>query len=191
MTWAARILILAGVAATGLLAGMMLGSSWLGPDEMFRLIADANNPFGNLLIDWRLPRVLTAFIVGALLGASGAIFQGVFRNPLAEPYLLGTASGASVGATIALLAPLPISVTLGGVQTPFWHELCVIALAAGALTIAALFLGLGEDVARNMGVHVERFVLIALLTASAMVALTVSWGGTIDFLGLVVPHLIR
>ena len=44
--------------------------------------------------------------VGALLGLGGAVFQGVFRNPLAEPYLLGSAGGAALGATVALLVPL-------------------------------------------------------------------------------------
>ncbi len=51
----------------------------------------------------RLPRVLLAAIAGAGLGISGAVFQGVFRNPLAEPYLLGVSSGAALGATIAIV----------------------------------------------------------------------------------------
>ena len=53
-----------------------------------------------------MPRVLAAAFVGALLGLGGTIFQGVFRNPLAEPYLLGSAGGAALGATVALLVPL-------------------------------------------------------------------------------------
>jgi len=50
----------------------------------------------------RFPRVVMAALVGASLGMSGASMQGLFRNPLAEPYLLGVASGASLGATLAL-----------------------------------------------------------------------------------------
>src|SRR5262249_58246480 len=61
---------------------------------------------GRLVVDWRIPRVLAAGLVGALLGLGGAIYQGVFRNPLAEPYLLGSAGGAALGATVALLVPL-------------------------------------------------------------------------------------
>jgi len=57
-----------------------------------------------VLWDIRLPRTIGAWCVGALLGLAGAIAQGVFRNPLAEPYLLGTASGAALGVTVALLA---------------------------------------------------------------------------------------
>jgi len=52
----------------------------------------------------RLPRTLGAWFAGALLGLTGAISQGVFRNPLAEPYLLGTASGAALAITISLIA---------------------------------------------------------------------------------------
>ena len=55
-----------------------------------------------LLIDLRLPRALLAAIVGAALATSGAVYQTVFRNPLADPYLLGAAAGAGLGATIAL-----------------------------------------------------------------------------------------
>lgn len=56
----------------------------------------------NIVWNLRLPRVLLAALVGASLGGSGAAMQGLFRNPLADPYLLGIASGASFGATLAL-----------------------------------------------------------------------------------------
>ena len=52
--------------------------------------------------DIRLPRTLGAWLAGALLGLSGALAQGLFRNPLADPYLLGSASGASLGVAVAL-----------------------------------------------------------------------------------------
>ena len=50
----------------------------------------------------RLPRTLGAWAAGALLGLAGAVAQGLFRNPLADPYLLGSASGASLGVALAL-----------------------------------------------------------------------------------------
>ncbi|MGC0416719.1 FecCD family ABC transporter permease [Embleya sp. AB8] len=56
-----------------------------------------------VLIDLRLPRVLAAVTVGGLLGLAGAGYQGVFRNPLADPYLLGAASGAGLGATLVIV----------------------------------------------------------------------------------------
>ncbi|MEI6406838.1 MAG: iron ABC transporter permease [Actinomycetes bacterium] len=75
-----------------------------------------------LLLDLRLPRVLLAALVGAALSTSGAVYQTVFRNPLADPYLLGAASGAGLGATLAITSSggnvyglLPIFSFVGGV----------------------------------------------------------------------------
>jgi iron complex transport system permease protein len=76
----------------------------------------------NQAIVWeiRLPGVVLAGIVGAMLAAGGASYQGVFRNPLADPYLLGVAAGAGLGATIVIVAStgstalLPIAAFLGG-----------------------------------------------------------------------------
>ena len=70
----------------------------------------------------RLPRVVLAALIGAALATSGAVYQTVFRNPLADPYLLGTAAGAGLGATIAIVSgggglhgQLPIFAFIGGV----------------------------------------------------------------------------
>lgn len=57
----------------------------------------------DILWSWRFPRVILAGLVGAALSASGAAYQGVFRNPLADPYLLGIAAGAALGATMAIV----------------------------------------------------------------------------------------
>jgi iron complex transport system permease protein len=59
-----------------------------------------------IVMDLRLPRVLTAMVVGVGLAVSGTAFQGLLRNPLADPYVLGTASGAALGAAVAVLIPL-------------------------------------------------------------------------------------
>jgi iron complex transport system permease protein len=74
-----------------------------------------------VLIDLRLPRAILAALVGAALATSGAVYQSVFRNPLADPYLLGAASGAGLGATIAITnahgnvySLLPIFSFIGG-----------------------------------------------------------------------------
>ena len=56
-----------------------------------------------LIVDIRLPRTLGACLAGALLGLAGALAQGLFRNPLADPYLLGSASGASLGVAIGMV----------------------------------------------------------------------------------------
>jgi len=59
-----------------------------------------------ILLNLRLPRSLSAFLVGGGLALAGAIFQGLFRNPLADSYLLGISSGASLGAAAALVLGL-------------------------------------------------------------------------------------
>jgi iron complex transport system permease protein len=59
-----------------------------------------------IVMDLRLPRVLTTMLVGMALGVAGVTFQGLLRNPLADPYVLGTASGAALGAAIAVLIPV-------------------------------------------------------------------------------------
>ena len=77
----------------------------------------------NQAIVWeiRLPRVILACLVGSMLALGGASYQGVFRNPLADPYLLGVAAGAGLGATIAIVTPstfselLPLAAFAGGV----------------------------------------------------------------------------
>jgi len=89
-----------------------------------------------LLLQLRLPRVVLGALVGAALATSGAVYQSVFRNPLADPYLLGAASGAGLGATVAITngggnlhALLPIFAFLGG----------VLAVAATFLVAGRLF----------------------------------------------------
>lgn len=69
---------------------------------------DAPATWQRIIVDVRLPRVAAAVIVGAALSGSGAAYQGVFRNPLADPFLLGIASGAALGASLAIVSPLPI-----------------------------------------------------------------------------------
>lgn len=108
----ARALWLGGVgvlAALALLAvGVCVGSTGLEnligpilqPDRYPDLAAMAQQ----IVWEIRLPRTLGAWAAGALLGLAGAVAQGLFRNPLADPYLLGSASGASLGVALALAA---------------------------------------------------------------------------------------
>lgn len=131
--WLTPGLALASVAA--IFVACLLGSTPLGVDRVLAAFfggADA----GDRLVVWsiRLPRALAAFLVGAALGLSGAALQGLLRNPLAEPGVLGVSASASLAATfslyygLAVMSPwiLPISAILG-------------ALAATALlTVAAI-----------------------------------------------------
>ena len=94
--WLASALLVAAVAVLVLGAGV--GST--GFDSVLRARHD---PVAwQILWDIRLPRTLGAWVAGALLGLAGAVAQGLFRNPLADPYLLGSASGAALGVALAL-----------------------------------------------------------------------------------------
>ena len=67
------------------------------------LIEGINEVFPVVVIDVRLPRILTAAVVGGGLAMSGVIFQGILLNPLADPYTLGVSAGAAFGASLAIL----------------------------------------------------------------------------------------
>jgi iron complex transport system permease protein len=103
-----------------LVLGVGLGTVVVAPSDTLAILA--HRLFGlavpqtwsaaseAIVIDLRLPRVLSAMIVGLGLAVAGATFQGLLRNPLADPYVLGTASGAALGAAIAVLIPVRILV---------------------------------------------------------------------------------
>ena len=94
--WLAGALLLAAVAV--LLLGAGVGST--GFESV--LNARSDPVAWQILWDIRLPRTLGAWVAGGLLGLAGAVAQGLFRNPLADPYLLGSASGAALGVALAL-----------------------------------------------------------------------------------------
>ncbi len=76
-------------------------------DKVFANV-NTNSNFDIIIFKIRIPRVLLAGIVGFALAMSGATYQGLFRNNLADPYLIGVASGAGLGATIVIVTPIPI-----------------------------------------------------------------------------------
>ncbi len=94
------------------LAGLLVGSVALAPGDVIAALVD-RLPFlsidhglgeveSRLLFEIRVPRVVMGGLVGAVLAVAGAGYQGVFRNPLADPYLLGVAAGAGLGATAVI-----------------------------------------------------------------------------------------
>ena len=106
-----------------------------------------------ILLEVRLPRILTAELAGAILATAGVTFQALLRNPLAEPYTLGVASGASLGAVSAILLGWDIQVAgLGPVS--------LMALA-GALGAMLAVYGAGRTVARRAGAEASYGLLLA------------------------------
>jgi iron complex transport system permease protein len=98
-----RVMVVAvGLAVLSIaltLLGVLAGST--GPESVVNMLHDATAM--QIVMDIRLPRTLGAWAAGALLGLSGAVAQGLFRNPLADPFLLGSASGAALGVAVILV----------------------------------------------------------------------------------------
>jgi iron complex transport system permease protein len=115
-----------------------------------------------IIWDIRLPRSVGAFVAGALLGLAGAIAQGLFRNPLADPYLLGSASGASLGVAIALAL-------FGG--NPFATEFLIRLGLTGAAFIGAV-LAVMLTIALAQGVqHTLRLLLAGVIVGVVLGAM--------------------
>ena len=123
---------------SALLLGVTIGPVAIGPGEVVRTLLrhltflDVGvGPVADTIVwEIRLPRVLLAALVGGTLAYSGAAYQGVFRNPLADPYLIGVAAGAGLAATLVIVGPVPV--TYGNVS------LITLAAFGGAIITAAL-----------------------------------------------------
>jgi len=219
-----------------------------------------------IVLDIRLPRVILAGLVGAALAIAGATYQGLFRNPLADPYLIGVAQGASLGAVIGFLMPMawnvaafgaiPIFAFIGAIVSTtivyllarrgktlpvttlilagvalsallssvvsylvifsgsklhsiiFWlmgsfsgaqwsEVLVVLPYVVVGTTIIIIFarmlnvMQLDEEQAQQLGVNVETLKIILLAAATLITAASVSFVGTIGFVGIIIPHTVR
>jgi len=239
------------------------GSVFLGP----RIIS----PFGlsdtdrEILVSIRLPRVLVALLMGMALGASGALLQGILRNPLADPYILGISSGASLTAALGIIGgfsflgsfTVPVLAFVGAVVTGgivgvmgwkrggLWPERLLLAGVGLSFLFSALLmlmmsistdeglrramlwifgdlsmsewsripyglafvavgillsatrakalnaLILGDEFAHSLGFAPQRERLILFISVGLMTAASVSLGGMIGFIGLLIPHIMR
>jgi iron complex transport system permease protein len=218
-----------------------------------------------ILLSIRLPRVVVAMLMGMALGASGAVLQGVLRNPLADPYILGISSGASLAAAFVLLSgfyafgkvsvPLAafvgacvVSVLVGAFgwkRGGLWPERLLLAgiglnflfssvlmllmsissdeglrravlwmfgdlsmadwtLIPSASVFVVFGLGiafarskalnaliLGDEFAHSLGFAAQRERLLMFAAIALMTSASVSLGGTIGFIGLLMPHIVR
>jgi iron complex transport system permease protein len=229
------------------------------------------NPFGfneiekEILISIRLPRVLVSILMGMALGASGAVLQGILRNPLADPYILGISSGASliavagiiIGFTFFGIVTVPLLAFIGALITGifvgamgwkrggFWPERLLLAgVGLGFLFSAVLMLImsissdeglrratlwifgdlsitdwsiipygftfiaigfvisisrskalnaliLGDELTHSLGFSPRKERFILFVSVGLMTAASVSLGGMIGFIGLLIPHIGR
>lgn len=255
-----------------LLLALSVGQQWLLPNSVvYALIGSADDISAIIVRDIRLPRAIFALLVGAILASCGAAMQGMFRNPLADPSLIGVTGGAMMGASIAtvlglsiisssywwgfviisigafvggslctlmvyrlavsergtsvammLLAGIAVTAFAGAISTlceffadnehlrriSLWQMgslegvhgvqiiiLCVVVgvllffLQRQAQSLDALLLG--ESEARHLGVNVDGLKLRIILLVAMAVGMAVAMAGTISFVGLIVPHLVR
>ncbi len=100
----------AALLAVAGLVGMLVGSVPITPGDLWLAWTDParlDPATATILLDLRLPRVLLGMLVGASLALAGSGFQGILRNPLADPYIVGTSAGAALGASLAIVLHLP------------------------------------------------------------------------------------
>lgn len=229
-------------------------------------VADANAEANLVLSVIRVPRVLLTVMVGAALSASGASFQGLFKNPMVSPDILGVSSAAGAGAALAILlgfASIGVSITafffgvgavllvmflakaigrgsnallvmvLSGVvvssifraltslakyvadadnklpEITFWLMgsfaksgstrnilIMLVALVVGALPLLLMrrkmnILSFGDDEARAMGINVGRMRILIVACATLLTAVSVCLCGSIEWVGLIMPHITR
>ncbi len=262
---------LAVLLPVAVLTGLASGAVSLGPLQALQalLTGDGGGQAAMIVQQIRLPRVLLAAVMGATLAMSGAAMQGLFRNPLADPSLIGVTAGASLGASLLivlgggvlqgfvgltlvslgafvggvlavllvyrlassengtsvatmLLAGIAITALAGAVgsllefftdnerlrQISLWKmggldganlpRLALASVVGGSVLLAlpryALALNtllLGESEARHLGIDVNHTKLALIGWVAVGVGTSVALVGTIAFVGLVVPHVVR
>jgi iron complex transport system permease protein len=134
------VLALLGALVLALIAGAAFGAVRIAPATVVRAVAAALGgktltPEQSLVVDLRLPRVALAALVGACLAAGGVLYQALFRNALADPYILGVSSGAGLGAAVAFAAGGTGLLALAGPPlAAFVGALLTIVLVAGLAT---------------------------------------------------------
>jgi iron complex transport system permease protein len=117
--------------ALAILLSLAIGSVFLSPKELWQtILGHGTETAASILWKIRLPRTVLVALTGAALGGSGATYQGLFRNPLADPFLIGIASGAGLGAVIAMSIKWPYS---------FWG-LMAIPMAAFLAALLTVFI---------------------------------------------------
>lgn len=253
-----RLLIVAAAMTGTFLLALFAGPRFINPLALSEVD-------GQILFSIRLPRVVVAALMGIALGASGAVLQGMLRNPLADPYILGLSSGATLAAAAGLMAGvaffgpftipvlafigafvtgalvgvmgykrgglLPERLLLAGIGIGFLFSAALMLLMSisnsdglkravlwifgdlamadwslipyGAVLITLGFviallrakalnaLMLGDDLCHSLGFSPRKETVFMFMSVSLMTASSVSLGGMVGFVGLLVPHIMR
>lgn len=258
----AMLIVFAVLALWGIVLSVGVGAASIPILQVLQiLITPTANMADQIVWNLRLPRALTGAMVGADLAVSGAILQGVMRNPLADPHIIGISSGAGImGMFVLVVVPSwmylitpvafigamtaavliyilawkngikPVRIILAGVAVSAFLSACISGILifysdrvhgalmwmAGGLaarswddatmmvpyTVAGIFLALwgsyflnmlqlGDDMARSLGVNIERTRVCLTAVAALLAASAVSVAGLLGFVGLIVPHMVR
>ncbi len=145
-------------------AALLIGTSGVSLHSAFAALTGAGDGAARIvLLEVRLPRLLAAFGVGGLLAVAGVLLQALFRNPLADPYVLGVSGGAAVGALLAMLGSAALAVIQGGAVLGALAAISVVYLLARGGGTARLLLT-GVVLASACGAFIS--VLLAVADSS-------------------------
>ncbi|MGE4321639.1 MAG: FecCD family ABC transporter permease [Sphingobium sp.] len=155
--WLVPLLLVLLVALGGM--SLLAGSVWLRPGEaVAALLSDRPGVATLILTDIRLPRLVLGVMIGGILGLTGACLQGLLRNPLAEPGLLGISAGASLGSVIAIYfgfaASFALASPLFGLIGGFVTAGIALALSRGGGTLSLILAGSALSAIAGAGVIV-------------------------------------
>ncbi|MDR1414350.1 MAG: iron ABC transporter permease [Odoribacteraceae bacterium] len=176
--WIITLLSLLLLLAASLMLGLCIGETTVSPAEVIRCLMsnDPDDTPAYVMRHLRLSRVLLGGAVGGVLGLAGVILQGIFRNPLVEPYTLGISGGASVGVSLAIVFSL----------RTVWEGLALpLAGFAGALATVFLVYGLGT---RRGEMRVERLLLTGVMVSfisSSIVMLLMATTSNMNLQGII------
>ncbi len=162
------MLLLAGVLAAGVVISAGMGFIRIGFFDILRILLGSvtgndawfsglDRLFPVVIMDVRLPRILTAAVVGGGLSMAGAVFQGILLNPLADPYTLGVSAGAAFGASLAIL----VNITVMGT----WSIPLFAFLGAMATLAAVVFLSAGSGGLSSNNLILSGIIVAAILSA--------------------------
>ena len=145
-------------------ADLLLGSTHLSPGDVIKSLFGHGTPHGEIIVmQFRLPKALTAIIAGAAMSVSGLLMQTLFRNPLAGPDVLGVSSGAGLGVALTVLTITPLfSFTQG---SPLHDWSLILAAWAGAGAVMMIIMAVSARMRDIMTV-----LIVGLLLASAISA---------------------
>ncbi|WP_018466677.1 FecCD family ABC transporter permease [Calidithermus timidus] len=167
-----RLLVFAGLLfllALAFIVGVGQGAVSIAPLEVFRaLVGLQQNP---IVTELRLPRVLGAVLVGAALGLAGAAYQGLFRNPLADPYLMGVAAGAAFGFTLSISFAGMVGAFGGALFFASVPGFAAFGAFVGALLAVAFTLLLAGGAARSHDLILAGVVVGSILTGLSTLVL--------------------